>query len=195
MTPRDEELLQRALDDAVSPSERVELEAALAADAEFAQQAQRLSELNRRLRSWPEADAPAGLRADVLAAIRPRRGRAAAGSTLRRRDAIFFLAGAAATAILTLGLSRWAGSVREADSAATAGQHSVRSQPIDVEGTRLGEFRWTPSSNGPSLELHWSAATAARLELELDPAAASTLRVRVGESTSSILLGASDSAP
>ena len=195
MTPRHEELVQRALDGDVTPQEAAELKAALAEDPELARFAQALNDLDRRLRSLPEAEAPGEIRTEVLAAIRPTHTHALAPAARRRRDLIFFLAGAAATAILTVGLTRWGSTVREADSAALTLPSSADSQPIEIDGMRLGELRWTPSSNGPSFELRWHSTTPASLELELDPAAASTLRVRVGTTTNSIPLGASDSAP
>lgn len=190
-TPHLEELVQRSLDGACTPAEEAELSAALAQSPELARYQASLQALDRGLRGLPELDPPAHLRSDILTVLRGAdSARTHAPRPLLRREYTYFLAGVAATLILTLGLSRWRPTVREDDAAGTALPSPARSsQPIRIDGEELGELRWTPSSNGPSLELQWHATTPARLELQLDPGAASTLRVWVGERSTSIPLG------
>jgi hypothetical protein len=198
MDSRMTDLVHRALDGECNAAERAELESALKSDPELRAFQAQLVELDGTLRAIPEEELPPTLRGEILDAVRdsePTKLRHAPRSPFpnRRRDVVFFVAGAAAMFLAGVGLMRLP--LPERDGSGSAGTmlpvQGSESRTIEIDGNRLGELRWADSAEGTLFELQWEADAPALLELEIDPEAPTLLRVRTEGREASISLAES----
>jgi hypothetical protein len=185
MDERMMELVHRAFDGECSEQERAELTTALESDPELQNFQARLHELDEHLQSIPEEEVPDELRPAILDNLRDDatsdlRHAPRGHHPSRRRDFMFFVVGAAAMFLVALGLRQMP--QPGLDGGNTVGTllptETVHSQSILLSGETLGELRWADSQEGTLFELRWTAETPAQLELEIDPAAPTLLRVR-----------------